>query len=215
VITRASSTHRRVDQFFDSTPNKSLVRRVLNVLFFPMFLTNLTIRLTLWVFSSVLLGPCIALVWRTRRYLADASAVELTRDPDGLAKALTKLGRDDTGMPGGAWASHLFVVAPAGDTNQGASGFQGVSPLSFHPSLKRRLKRLERVGAHVGLESSHKMAGPTKVVLVVLWLVIGPPLLVAAGLMLVLIAMMTMFNLTILTLWLAVIRGLFVLLGHS
>jgi Zn-dependent protease with chaperone function len=195
-----------IDQFFDSTPNKSLLRRVLNVLFFPMFLTNLTIRLTLWVFSSVLLGPCIALVWRTRRYLADASAVELTRDPDGLANALTKLGRDDTGIPGGAWASHLFVVAPSGGTNQGASGLQGVSPLSFHPSLKRRLKRLDRVGAHVNLEASHKVSGGAKVVLAVLWLVIGPPLLVAAGLMLVLIAIMTMFNLTILALWLAVIR---------
>ena len=155
-----------------------------------------------------MLGSCIALVWRTRRYLADASAVELTRDPDGLAGALTKLARDDTGIPGGAWASHLFIVAPSGDTSAGASGFQGVSPLSFHPSLARRLKRLDRVGAHVNLEASHKVSGAAKVVLAVLWLVIGPPLLVAAGLMLVLIAMMTMFNLTILALWLAVIRAL-------
>ena len=197
-----------IDQFFDSTSRKSPLRRVLNVLFFPMLLTNLTIRLTLWVFSSLLLGSCIALVWRTRRYLADASAVELTRDPDGLAGALTKLEHDDTGIPGGAWASHLFIVAPSGDTSTGASDFQGVSPLSFHPSLARRLKRLDRVGAHVNLEASDKVSGVAKVVLAVLWLVIGPPLAVAAGLMLVLIAMMTMFNLTILALWLAVIRAL-------
>jgi hypothetical protein len=70
------------------------------------------------------------------------------------------------------------------------------------------LKRLDRVGAHVNLEASHKVSGVAKVLLAVLWLVIGPPLLLAAGLMLVLIAMMTMFNLTILALWLAVIRAL-------
>jgi Zn-dependent protease with chaperone function len=330
-----------IDQFFDSTQTKSRLRKLLNAVFFPIFLTNATIRLTLWVFSSALLGPCIALVWRARRYLADASAVQLTRYPDGLASALRKLGRDNTAMPGGAWASHLFVVAPSGDTsltaipptpdeiravmhawastrdesapagtdsesspaapsgpdigigdykrlwaevlaaqgaairgdaravarlaafgnamsiartgaalpdtpnvtdiaaalegnqaamarlrsfnqrqgavrraNNDASGFQAVSLLSFHPSLKRRLKRLERVGAHVNLESSHKMGSGARVVLVVFWLIIGPLLLVAAGLMLIVIAMMTMFTLMILGVWLAGIRELFVLLGH-
>src|SRR5262249_30145321 len=69
----------------------------------------------LWFFLNVLLGPCMALVWRTRRYLADATSVELTRNPDALARALQRLSEDTTALAGGEWATHLFVVNPTGD----------------------------------------------------------------------------------------------------
>ena len=36
----------------------------------------------------------MAMLWRTRRYLADASSVELTRNPDALARALQCLSED-------------------------------------------------------------------------------------------------------------------------
>jgi Zn-dependent protease with chaperone function len=58
----------------------------------------------------------MALLWRTRRYLADAGAVEFTRNPDALARALQRLSEDRTTIEGGAWASHLFVVNPQGDS---------------------------------------------------------------------------------------------------
>src|SRR5262249_29428179 len=80
-----------------------------------------------------MLGPCMALLWRTRRYLADAGAVEFTRNPDALAGALQRLSEDTTAIEGGEWASHLFVVNPKGDTSlRGAA-----------PSDQQRHKALE------------------------------------------------------------------------
>ena len=100
-----------IDQFFD-TGRKSKLRAVRNFIFFPIFFTNLAIKLSLWFFSVTALGPSMALLWRTRRYLADAAAVQLTRNPDALAGALQKLSHEPGEIPGGDWASHLFFVSP-------------------------------------------------------------------------------------------------------
>ena len=100
-----------IDGFFNP-PTKSRVRSILNFIFFPILFTNLAIKMSLWFFSGVLLGPSLALLWHTRQYLADASAVQLTRNPDGLASALQKLKDEPGDIPGGGWASHLFIVDP-------------------------------------------------------------------------------------------------------
>ena len=81
-----------------------------------------------------------AAVSREREYLADASAVQFTRNPDGLAFALRQL--DSFGSriqhPYADAASHLFFGA-------------GKKPLFFsrwfatHPSVEERLARLQRV----------------------------------------------------------------------
>ena len=47
--------------------------------------------------SSVLLEPLLALVWRRRKYLADAIAVQLTRDPQALSDALLALHAGERG----------------------------------------------------------------------------------------------------------------------
>ena len=103
-----------VDRFFNQQ-NPGLIRKVLRLFLFPFLFTNLAVELTLWFFLNLLLGPCMALLWRTRRYLADAGAVELTRNPDALESALQSLSDDSTTVAGGSWASHLFVVNPGGD----------------------------------------------------------------------------------------------------
>lgn len=103
-----------IDRFFNSR-NPGLIRKILRLLFFPFLFTNLAVEMTLWFFLNVLLGPCMALLWRTRRYLADAGAVDLTRNPDALAGALQRLSEDSTAVAGGSWAAHLFVLNPAGD----------------------------------------------------------------------------------------------------
>jgi Zn-dependent protease with chaperone function len=111
-----------IDDFFNQR-NPGLIKKLLRLLLFPFVFTSLAVELTLWFFLSVMLGPCMALLWRTRRYLADAGAVEFTRNPDALAGALQRLGSDTTAIEGGEWASHLFVVNPKGDTS-----LRGIAP---------------------------------------------------------------------------------------
>src|SRR5438270_6700541 len=111
-----------MDQYFKKG-NPGLIKKAYRLVMFPLMFTNMTIRFTLWMFLNVLLGPSMAMLWRTRRYLADASSVELTRNPDALARALQCLSEDNTAFDSGDWATHLFVVNPKGD-----SGLRGQQP---------------------------------------------------------------------------------------
>src|ERR1051325_11164781 len=103
--------------------NPGLFKRIYRFVLFPLMFTNMVINVTMWFFLNVLLGPCMAMLWRTRRYLADASSVELTRNPDALARALQNLSEDQTMLEGGDWATHLFVINPQGD-----SGMRSMQP---------------------------------------------------------------------------------------
>ncbi|HEV2616986.1 MAG TPA: M48 family metalloprotease [Candidatus Acidoferrales bacterium] len=320
-----------IDDLFDTTSKKkSILRSIRNFLLFPIFFTNAAIKLSLWFFSFSMLQPSVALLWRKRIYLADAAAVQLTRNPDGLAEALRKLNSDRAPVPGAAWASHLFLVNPAGSdrmndpkedntrqqmlaqmwaasasqpeqtagsafpgragapfsieevmatgraamagdpqararmmafrqaaatalgknadelpnfediaaaqhgdkaaiarlaqfsqkmkgreasssdsraaSENASSGFAG-----FHPSLKRRLKRLDRMGAHVELEADdHK----TWIVVAALALLLGPFALAALALLLLLIAIMMMASLAFMAIWMAFIHQIFVTFLH-
>jgi Zn-dependent protease with chaperone function len=284
-------------QFLDSLDkNRPFLKRVGAFVLMPLFFTNMVIELTLWIFLSVILGPCIALVWRTRRYLADASAVQLNRNPSDLADALRHLSEDSTTVLGGEWTSHLFLMNPKGDRSlaqmpanperiqravqawvmtapQGAiasastedvqkmraeiiatelaavrgdaaararmvafgkavSGMQGVdvftmaapaatrqnkgatglatqSFVSFHPSLKRRLRKLERMGAHYTPEAHARNSVATTIGLTILYIIIVP-LLTAAGVAIAMaMVMMIMMNMVFLGMWMMVIHAIF------
>jgi len=317
-----------IDDVFDTASHKkSILRSIRNFLLFPIFLTNMAIKLSLWFFSFSMLEPSMALLWRKRKYLADACAVQLTRNPDGLAEALRKLNSEHGPIPGGAWAAHLFLVSPAGsdrvndpkanaaqqrmwtqmwaaseasktsnsspsapadlpsvmrqitatgsaaaagdanamarmmafrqaaatafgksvdempnltdiaaaqhgdaaalrrlrEFNAKSTGTQPAQDASagssdsssnfagFFPSLKRRLKCLDRMGALVELESG---GGKSWIVIAVLAVLLGPFALAALALLLLLIAILTMASLVFLTLWMAVIHQLFVVFLH-
>ena len=312
-----------IDRYFN-TPNPGLFRKLFRLIFFPFLFTNLAVEITLWFFLNILLGPCMALLWRTRRYLADASSVELTRNPDALATALQRLSEDNSAIAGGEWATHLFVVNPTGDrtlrgeqpsedqkrkameawaatahlsstpsssaiapqdylamrremiatglavargdqqaiarlqamaqamggasalglhampnpadiiaaqkgdraamarlralrltsqpqsaSRRGQSGLQIQSFVSFHPPLKKRAKKLARMGSHL-IAPERKTGVALVIFTTLLYLIIVPLLTVAAGLMLIVIAMMIGLNLLMLAVWLSAIHWIFV-----
>ncbi|MHB8574585.1 MAG: M48 family metalloprotease [Dehalococcoidia bacterium] len=76
------------------------------------YLASAMFRMFMLFYMTFLTGPLLGRIWRTRRYLADATAVQLTRNPDGLGSALLRLGHCNTFLPGGGAAAHLFVVGP-------------------------------------------------------------------------------------------------------
>ena len=73
---------------------------------------------------------------RQREFLADASAVQFTRNPMGIASALKKIGCPNIGSKihnsGSAEASHMFF---------GSVGFSGL--FNSHPDLSERIRRID------------------------------------------------------------------------
>lgn len=99
----------------------------------------------------LLLGPLLALTWRRRKYMADATAVRLTRDPDTLGSALEKMRGAPVGGAFGAWIAHLCVM-PSGLV--GAKSILGSSGVPMSPALDKRLKALGVMGANVAPRSA-------------------------------------------------------------
>jgi Zn-dependent protease with chaperone function len=99
--------------------------------------------------SSCFLEPLLALIWRRRKYLADAIAVQLTRDPQALSDALGELG-NGSGFP--AWCAHMLV---AGSARRG--GLLSGSSVPMYPAHDKRLKALARMGATVVLSPPRSM----------------------------------------------------------
>jgi len=100
----------------------------------------LAIGLMVIGFAGTFFGGLIkAAVSRQREYLADASAVQFTRNPDGIAGALKRIGGLEFGSivenPGAPEVSHAFFA-------QGVSGFmQSLS--ATHPPLAKRILRID------------------------------------------------------------------------
>ncbi len=91
-------------------------------------------------FLGTLVGNLIkASVSRQREFLADASAVQFTRNPGGIAGALKKIGGFDAGCeiqsPAAPESSHLFFGQVL------SSGFNSL--FATHPPLAERIKILD------------------------------------------------------------------------
>jgi heat shock protein HtpX len=84
-----------------------------------------------WLMGSIL-KACIS---REREYLADACAVQFTRNPEGIANALRKIAREeDTEMPqDGISISHLYL-----DNRAGLGAL-----FATHPPIEKRIAAIE------------------------------------------------------------------------
>jgi len=100
-----------------------------------------------------ILAPAIArlvqlAVSRQREYLADASSVELTRNPHGLERALAKVGADREVLEVANRATqHLYFTNPIKKWEERSSGL-----FSTHPPILERVNRLRELTGEVPLE---------------------------------------------------------------
>jgi len=91
-------------------------------------------------FAAPLTARLLALgISRRREYVADASAVELTKNPSALADALRKLGRHNaTSSNSYRSVAHLCIVDPSGQVWGKRNGILA-EWLSTHPPLENRI----------------------------------------------------------------------------
>jgi Zn-dependent protease with chaperone function len=107
---------------------------------FPVAILAVGIGLIVIGYSGTFFGNLIkSAVSRQREFLADASAVKFTRNPEGIAGALKKIGGYITGSQlkneNAAEFSHLYF-------SEGISaGFSRL--MATHPPLEERIKRIE------------------------------------------------------------------------
>ena len=162
----------------------------------PLIMGSLVVRFAIFVSSVVLIGPIISFMWRTRRHLADAMAVQLTRYPNALVSALRKLSISRTVVVKGAGGlGFLFVVWPGTSTSSDAVIGQFAR---MHPKLHKRQHRLRALGATnvSDAQASGDRWTPGKTFgVILLTLLIGPLSAVALGLSIVVLGMLTMLTL--------------------
>jgi heat shock protein HtpX len=104
----------------------------------------LVLVLVILAIILALLAPLLAqliqlAVSRQREYLADASAVELTRYPHGLANALRKIDADPAVLThANRGTAHLYIANPIKKFADRADTL-----FSSHPPMKDRIRRLQ------------------------------------------------------------------------
>jgi heat shock protein HtpX len=89
-------------------------------------------------------------VSRQREYLADASSVELTRNPYGLERALAKIGADKEVLEvANRGTQHMYFTNPIKKFEARSSNL-----MSTHPPILDRINRLRQLTGDQPLESS-------------------------------------------------------------
>jgi Zn-dependent protease with chaperone function len=165
----------------------------------PFIMGSLVVRFAIFISSMILVGPIVSFMWRTRRHLADAMAVQLTRYPDGLVRALHKLSISPmTAVKGAGDLAFLFVVWP-GSMSSSKDAVIGQFA-RMHPKLHKRQRRLRALGATnvSDAQASGERWTPGKWFgVVLLTVLIGPLMAVALGGMVVVLGMLTMLTLMI------------------
>jgi heat shock protein HtpX len=115
------------------------------------------LQIVLFVVAIVLaiLAPIFArlvqlAVSRQREYLADASSVELTRNPAGLERALAKIATDKDVLEAANRATqHLYIVNPIKKVEPRAEGL-----FSTHPPIVDRINRLRKLTGEPPLDAA-------------------------------------------------------------
>jgi Zn-dependent protease with chaperone function len=118
----------------------------------------LSFKMAQFYTNCLVVGPLLTLPFRARRYLADATAVQLARSPDGLGRALAHLQEHRGDLPGARYAAIYAVTTPepsirelsTTDVSTADGGTDDphdlVLPTSLHPPMRKRLDRLHRLG---------------------------------------------------------------------
>jgi Zn-dependent protease with chaperone function len=192
----------------DTARPPSVWRHLLHLLLLPLYLLNVAVLVTAGLLEAGLVAPALAAVCRTRRYLADATAVQLTRNPTQLARALRNIA-SSLGDP--HWAPARLVTVVASDVADPWRTPGGLT--NAHPPAEKRIKRLAAHGAMITWQPRAPAPHARRTVLEYLGaLVLVPLVALMAYVSAIVVALVTVLAMGAMAVALAVIHGVFQLL---
>ena len=104
------------------------------------------VGLVLLIVSPIFAKLMQLAISRRREFLADATAVEITRNPDGLINALMKLDNDPNELEtANTSTENMFIVNPFRDTDKNGKRKRKKNWFSTHPSIEDRIEALENL----------------------------------------------------------------------
>jgi Zn-dependent protease with chaperone function len=149
----------------------------------PLMLVMIMQKFIIQIWTLFFLNWPLAALWRTRRYLADSTAVQLTRNPEALRSALLRLAESGTVLAGGEARDYLFVHA-ADHQQGGFAAKRGITD-AIQPSIHARVSRIAAQGGG----TRRRRINPKHVIgYVVLTLILSPLL----GMLVVLVGLLTL-----------------------
>jgi Zn-dependent protease with chaperone function len=170
----------------------------------PLEWSAMSIDMIVGLSSSLFVGQLIGAMWKRRQLLADATAVQLTRNPDGLASAVEHLRRYPVAVPKAAPVSHLFA-AWWGREDSGDSSAAASLSRSMNVSPDRRLKQLRAMGARIALATRRR---PSLIGALLVTLLLGPFVVLVVGLLGVALVLIMGLDLLFMMLFLLALYGL-------
>ena len=183
-------------------PNDLPDGRVRQALAFPFFMTHAMFNAVAFLASLLFLSPALTMLMRRRRYLSDAIAVQLTRQPDALTSAINRvIGQPLKPRTVPQLLELLFVAKPPNefaDSDRPLGLFFGT-----HPSLAKRHRRVAKMGLLGASDDPSQFAAlarltPGRRLLVgVLFALLVPLVGIAIYLMLYLIVALTLLSLVV------------------
>lgn len=94
------------------------------------------------IFSPIISQIIQMAVSRRREYLADATAVSFTRNPDGLVNALIKISSDDSELDVASGSTaHMYIVSPFTKKRE----IKKSNLFSTHPGIEERIEAIRKL----------------------------------------------------------------------
>ena len=121
----------------------------------PFTFLSLRFMIVLAILAPIFAKLLELAVSRQREYLADSSAAELTRYPEGLARALEKISADPDPLEAANRATqHMYIVNPLRGAERMAAMF------STHPPIRERIGRLRALMGNYSQSELPKQDAP-------------------------------------------------------